>query len=204
MTPQYILQKSLCRPAHCFDSGDRARMASDEIENMDWSPSYAERGYQDSPNGILFANWNIFPSNIDKILERAGYAVEWSDEWAQCSSCGHAVRTQPDSYGWAPCYTIGDGEINCLACTDWQEHLERLEDDFNNCVNENCNPEDYGYRKIAGDFESGFHPGQNDNPKKIWHDLADKGHRKIVFKISGRGQFDITFEALEKIPESEG
>src|SRR5678816_1797897 len=37
---------------------------------------------------------------LSDLAEKAGYAVEWSDEWSTCDDCGKAVRTSPDSYGW--------------------------------------------------------------------------------------------------------
>lgn len=139
MTPQYILRKSLCRPAHCFSAHipgqgyigqganigadtkeeydrQRVRCALQEIECMDFATKYAEPGYTDPAKMVLMANWNVFPRGISSILERYGYAIEWSDEWAVCSNCNGAVRVQPDSWGWTPSYTIGDGELTCSDC----------------------------------------------------------------------------------------
>ena len=88
-----------------------------EAENMGWSPGYAEPGYDDSKKGILFANWNVFPRGLDNILERAGYAIEWSDEWDTCQDCNKAVRLVPDSHGWTPSYVFTtNGDFLCTAC----------------------------------------------------------------------------------------
>ena len=76
-----------------------------EINNLGYAPDYAEPGYSGSephPRGILFANWSVFPRGFDRTLERAGYAVEWSDEWTTCEDCQKAFRTSPDSYVWEP------------------------------------------------------------------------------------------------------
>lgn len=137
MTPQYILRKSLCRPAHCFSAfvpgqgyvndgsrvdlhddyeKQRQRRAESEIENMGFAPKYAEPGYDDPIKGILFADWNVFARGVDRILERAGYAIEWSDEWTTCGDCGNAVRTQPDSWIWKPSYVISENGIYCKEC----------------------------------------------------------------------------------------
>lgn len=78
------------------------RDVQSEIENMGYASAYAESGYDTPKRGILFANWNRFPRGFDSVLERAGYAVEWSDEWTTCEDCGKAYRTSPDSYGWTP------------------------------------------------------------------------------------------------------
>jgi hypothetical protein len=120
-----------CYSAHVFGHGyvnrgeaphDRAdylrqlkRTAQSEIDNMGFASKYAEPGYTQPAKGILFANWNCFPRNFDTILEKLGYAVEWSDEWFTCD-CGTAVRTSADSYIWEPGYKEVNGEIMCLEC----------------------------------------------------------------------------------------
>lgn len=92
------------------------RDATNEVDNIGFSPAYAELGYTQPRKGILFANWNKFPTNIDRLLERAGYAIEWSDEWTTCEDCNKAFRTQPDSYCWEPAGVIGDGTCLCNQC----------------------------------------------------------------------------------------
>jgi hypothetical protein len=127
LSAEYIMRKSLCRPPHCFtahvvgqgyvnDGGlaetredydrQRQRAAESEIENLMWANGYAEPGYTDPEKGIVFANWNYFPRELPDILERGGYEIEWSDEWATCGDCGRAVRTSPNSYGWEAYFVI--------------------------------------------------------------------------------------------------
>jgi hypothetical protein len=139
MTPHYILRKSLCRPAHCFSAHvigqgyvnrgevqatradyDRQRVqrTESEIDNLGWAPGYAEPGYDQPTRGVLLADWNVFPTGIDTILERAGYTIEWSDEWITCAECNKAVRTEPDGYDWTPSYVIVDGDFLCRSCAD--------------------------------------------------------------------------------------
>lgn len=92
------------------------RAATSEIENYGWASDYAESGYSKPRRGIVWANWNCLPRGLDRILERAGYTVEWSDEWATCTDCNRAVRTEPDSYYWEPGYAIVDGDYLCKEC----------------------------------------------------------------------------------------
>lgn len=93
------------------------RDAQSEVENMGWAPKYAESGYDQPKRGIVMANWNKLPRELGAILERAGYAIEWSDEWATCDSCNGAVRTQPDGHGWEPGYRETEsGDTFCLEC----------------------------------------------------------------------------------------
>ena len=133
MTPKYIMLKSLCRPAHCYrayeaDKGytnegpnadydrQRRRSAESEIDNLGWAPKYAESGYDQPKVGVLTANWNVFPGELPDVLERAGYSIEWSDEWTTCGDCGGALRTSPDCFDWEPSYTEVEGDILCLEC----------------------------------------------------------------------------------------
>lgn len=214
MTPEYILRHSLSRKPHCAGPHDVAfenwtpehratylRAAESEIEYMQYAPAYAERGYDDPAKGILFANWNYFSREVSDILERAGYAIEWSDEWTTCCNCGKALRTSADSYGWRPSYlcAVDDSDYCCIDCADIESVLESYEDNPNRAFNDHVNPADYGYEQIEGDFENGWHPGQNDDPKAIFKRLREAGHDRILFTIDSVGQFDMRFSAWKKI-----
>src|SRR5271165_4945260 len=131
MTPEYILKKSLCREPHC-SHGNFVEAAQGEIENLGYAHEYAEPGYDQPKKGILFADWNHFPRDLDRILERYGYNVEWSDEWSFCDDCAKAVRSTPDSYSWLESgyYNEKDGSYLCQDCVlnDPESYLESLED----------------------------------------------------------------------------
>lgn len=91
--------------------------AQAEVDNMGWADGYAGTGYTQPKHGVLMANWNCLPRGLDTILERAGYGVEWSDEWTTCEDCNKALRTSPDSHDWRPSYAdTSDGAIVCEAC----------------------------------------------------------------------------------------
>ncbi len=115
------LETILRRAVNTLKHGDRqphcGRPATqNDAENVEWSEDYVEPGYDKPRKGIVFANWNGFPRDLDRILERAGYSVEWSDEWSTCEDCYRAFRTEPDGYGWQPVYSW-DGECS-LVCRD--------------------------------------------------------------------------------------
>lgn len=218
MTPEYVLRKSLCRRAHCFSAhvpgkgyigkGDtpeskpdydrqREQSAKSEIDNLGYAPGFAEKGYDEPRKGVLFANWNVFPSKIDDILERMGYSCEWSDEWTTCEDCGKAVRTSPDCYHWQPYYVlIGECSTVCLNCVNWTEYLESIEDKPDMACMAECDPREHGYTLISEpeEFESGFHPGQDDKPGVIAKRLWERGHKRLVFRIAETSQFYIRFE----------
>jgi hypothetical protein len=163
---------------------------------MNFADGYAEPGYTDPDKAVLFANWNYFPRGIDSILESYGYAIEWSDEWEVCEGCNKAVRTSPDSYGWQPSYAlVNNCEIVCSDCLakDAGEYLESLENNPHRALNMPAiDPSEYGYVKVEGDFESGWHPGQNDDPKTIFNRLTAQ-YPRLLFRVDGVGQFDLGF-----------
>ena len=220
MSPEYILRASLCRKPFCAGPHDlrdkplkewpesaRAnvrRSAECEIENIGYAPDYAERGYTSPEKGILFANWNYFPRDVYAKLESYGYALEWSDEWATCGHCCKAFRTTADSYGWQPAGVITNGgDCVCEGCFT-ESDIADFEDSPSYAFNfAHLDLAEFGYQKIEGDFESGFHPGQTDDSEEIFKRLQAAGHERIVFQVDTVGQFDIRFSVWEKIPESD-
>lgn len=217
MTPEYILRKSMCRAPHCSGPYElrevplaewpeserenlRKRMAA-EIECMDRAREYAEPGYSDPDKEILFANWNHFPNKVCDILESYGFSIEWNDEWTTCDGCGKALRTSPDSYGWQPSYLSEEDGYYCADCMT-ADSFDGFIDDPSRAVNmQGLDLKRYGFAEIQCGFESGWHPGQNDNPKKIHADLVQQGYRNILFQVSEASQFYIGFCVWHKPAE---
>lgn len=204
MTPQFILKQSLCREAHCYHGKDRVRSAESEIECMNYSREYAEPGYTQPDKGILFANWNVFPTKVTDILERYGYSIEWSDEWSTCGNCNKAVRTSPDSYGWTPQYLIvNDCEIICHECLTDDDYLEYADNKPSRSVPASFDLTKHGYTQHNGEYANGFHPGQTDNPRAIFKQLREQ-YSHVIFQITDVGQFDVHFAAFVKNDEADG
>lgn len=199
MTPEYVLR-------HGIATDEDAKRAVREIDNMTSAKEFAESGYDQPAKGILFADWNYFDKRTLDILERMGYECEWSDEWSNCDGCGKAVRTSPDHCAWQPYYVVSDGGLVCLNCMDWESTLEdEYEDNANKAVFNACDPSKYGYRRVSedGEFESGFHLGQDDKPKEILKRLHAAGVKRVVFRIPETSQFYIRFETWAKVEEVE-
>jgi hypothetical protein len=99
---------------------------------------------------------------------------------------------------------MNECSIVCHECieNDAADYLEFLEDNPHTAITLDIDPEDYGYILIDDSFENGWHPGQNDDPVKISKELHGKGYNHLVFKITGKGQFDIGFAVWHK-PEGE-
>lgn len=132
------------------------------VDSIDYARDYAEPGYGPAKLGVLFANWNDIteyreggvnglgervkvddvPSRVSDALEHAGYDIEWSDEWTTCGSCGKAVRTSANSYGWTRSYSEQDGDVSCAACTleDPAGYLEALEGNSDAAVTLDVDP----------------------------------------------------------------
>jgi hypothetical protein len=195
--------------------GDRDTI--NRIEDIQWSHDYAVgQGYSlDGKKGIVFSNWNNVQHRVPEpkywedtndvmkrlfdILERAGYECEWSDEWTTCNDCGKALRT---SYDWQPAYHCDDNGILCNECLDPETVLESLEDNPKTANNNpHIDPAEYGYELIEDKFESGFHLGQTDDPKKIFARLQEKGYSRILFNIDRVQQFDTRFSVYRKVTE---
>lgn len=183
-----------------------------------FASEYAEPGYTNPESGIVFGNWNpacgfSVPkaqqqkdpvTKLARILEKAGFELEWEDEWDTCSECGKAVRTQPDCYHWTSSFRIvNECELICLECLekDTEGYLESIEDNPSTACPPEMLPANFGYTKFNGTFETGFHPGQNDDPKKILEALHKEGKRHVVFRIKAKGQFDMDWEAYYKASE---
>ena len=130
MTPHYILSKSLCREPHCADAAGWEKTAQSEIENLMWADHYSETGMQDHKKSILLANWNYFPTVIQGILERYGYAVEWSDQWTTCDDCQGLVKLHPDCYGWEPSFKVSENgnELLCHGCVAYSVSEQLMEE----------------------------------------------------------------------------
>ncbi len=165
--------------------------------NVDSATTYGEPGYQDPPEGILFANWNNISRETGNYLEEEGYALEWSDEWTIVDD--KAYRTSPDSYLWESRLLIIDGEyITDEEPSIWLEYATNNPDFTLPSWFTVTDLLAAGYELLKTGLESGLHPGQTDDPEKVLKEYKDEGYTSIVFRINGTGQFDISFECWAK------
>ena len=181
------------------------------LEDIALYPGYAEPGYDDPPSGcIALGNWNSVSKwdeekrqfvtvdatlpKLAKKLEAMGIALEWSDEWASCDSCGKIFRTSPNSYGWQMSGVIDDGFCACKDCIDPEDHLRGLENKDRKCNTiKSVNPEEHGYVCIQDEFENGLYGGQCADPAAIAKILRGIGITRFLFNLDDTGQFDISF-----------
>jgi len=132
------------------------------------------------------------PKRVGDIFEKMGIEIEWSDEWSTCGNCYKLIRTSPDSYSWQPDFWLGDGEITCGDCVkeDPSGYIEYLDGNDETCMSIDVDLEEHGYSKLNEDsFESGWFPGQNDDPKQVAKELREKGVDHFIFVKDENSQF---------------
>lgn len=151
----------------------------------------------------LLPHGNIM-SRLEKLFDHYGVKIEWSDQGTCCDQCYKFIQTEPDSYSWQPEFIVRDGYITCASCIaeDPEPFLQEKENDPSSCWPlDNIDPSDYGYVKLNhtldgpadsdGDrsYETGWHRGQDDNPKTIAKNLRDKGCSRFIFVLDENSQF---------------
>ena len=169
---------------------------------------YGEPGYTDPEQGIIFANWNNVSNLVSDYLEEAGYELEWSDEWIVDHNHNKAYRSQPDSYHWEPSYLISDGGELITpdeAPIEWIEEC-KVSDKAHpiRCLPSFIDADDIeqaGYRLFNEEaYESGFFPGQDDNPTSIAAALLDR-HESIIFRKTENSQFYCKFSVFVSVDD---
>lgn len=134
-------------------------------------------------------------------LEEQGVQFEWYDEWIVEHETGKAYRTTGDCYAWMPSYTIDDGGEILTPDSDLNAWLEWAANDAARCllsrVWSSADLIRAGFERYNGQYESGWHPGQDDDPQAITATIhAERGDDvDIVFLLDSTGQFDVAFSA---------
>lgn len=175
---------------------------------IDWAKEYGEPGYSAPERGIIFSNWNNIPKALADRLEAQGYELEWSDEWCIDHDSGgsKAYRTSPDSYGWQSSVQHTDDGTMLTPDSDIQDWIDWAKCDTASDATRalpaylRTKLERAGWRRCDEIYESGFHPGQTDNPKQIAAKLL-KHHSAVLFLIDDVGQFDMRFHGYVQTEE---
>lgn len=169
--------------------------------NAEYCTSYGEPGYQDPEKCIIFSNWNYIPKGLAEWLEKCGYALEWSDEWMIDYAYSKAYRTEPDSYHWEPSIMLLPDSCEYITPDDspsaWIEACEiTANGQPMRCLPSWINESDIidaGFTLQNSDLESGFFPGQTDDPVKITADLIRRGAYRVLFQKRENSQFYCRF-----------
>lgn len=166
---------------------------------------------------IILADWNEPDlAKIARMLEEKyednEVTVQYDDEWVACSECGKFCRTNPTHYGWLPNYVnVEYHGVVCRTCVEEDPDyvLDKdagYVDATNKALLPWCQPllEKNGWTCFEPEdgcarYESGWFPGQTDDPKQIAEYLAEHlPKHNHVFVITSTGQFDIHWTVYVK------
>lgn len=166
-----------------------------EVHDAEYCSHYGEPGYHDPEKGIIFCDWNNIPDVLTDILEEHGYSLEWSDEWYIDYDNDKAWRTSPTSYDWQCSIRICDRYV-LTPDDDISEWIYECLNDCNQALPDWITEHDLteaGFELYNDEYyESGWYPGQNDDPATIAAKLPDD--LEYVFHIPSVGQFDMKFD----------
>ena len=187
---------------------DTLEILKNLIQQRDWDycHEYGEPGYSLSGDQkvIVFGNYNdVFDGR--PLLEAACEEVaslEWSDEWVVDHENDKCYRTQADSYSWTRSFIWAEDGI-LTPDDDIETITEYLQNSpgqaMVSTLKSVADLTEAGWEKIPDDdsyYESGWHPGQTDDPKEIYAEVRkqfpDSTH-DVLFYINGVGQFDMRF-----------
>jgi len=181
--------------------------------DFDYYDSQCNFGSENSEKPLICSNWNKVS---DKMVDYIESIIEthWNDEVTRCGCCNGAILTTPSYHGDLPEYVILDCDITCKDCIlDDESIQDEIIDQYKNQTNKAIMPwffdiiEKQGYVCYSPDeycqiFETGFHHGQNDNPKDIAEDIKKNlPDHDYIFKIDSAGQFDIQWSVFIKKQE---
>lgn len=161
---------------------------------MDVLSDYAEPGYRVSThtNGaVVIGSWyrreDDLPETLGTILEDIGADIETYDEWTRCGECYRAIRTQSDSYMWRPSYLWSEDGPVCSDCVltdpltpDTLEIFNSIDTQYVNnprsCLTivNRSDMIDAGWTEYGESRETGWHPGQNADPIKVYQEIRAK------------------------------
>ena len=160
---------------------------------------------------VLVSNWNKDElqalENTVSVWETTYHVrAAFEDEIHYCDNCGQALYARPASYG-APLswVMLPDGyTILCRSCF--------TESELDTYVNQHAHAlprwaldvaRGAGFIRLADEYETGFHPGQTDNPAAELKKLMDSNPgREFIPYIVDVGQFDVTWSFLARVGES--
>lgn len=169
--------------------------------NAEYCTHYGEPGYQDPEHGIIFADWNDIPKGLADWLEKCGYSLEWSDEWYVDYCHSKAYRTRPDSYHWESSIMLLHDRCEYITPDDSADTWIEACQITSNGQPMACLPSwiseadilEAGFTLQNSDLESGFFPGQTDDPVKITADLIKRGAYRVLFQKRENSQFYCRF-----------
>jgi len=199
----------------------------------DYASDYGEPGYSchvsvdeaDATPMVLFGNWWLrrhdkgyvesqcrswfdrYPRLMGQ-LEAQGVQFDWCDEWIAIDDL--AYRANHDSYMWQPswCWLDEDYFVPTTS-SDIEDIIDEVAGDPRRAINlrqvNEVHMEKMGFEHCNGEFASGWHPGQTDDPVQLLDHYREMYGDEFtyVFIISGVGQFDVHFRLFRRAADVE-
>lgn len=180
--------------------GDKETIS--RIECVEWAPHYSEPGYEDNGRGVVFSNWNNVQhrdphsptcwtdsndvmERLSRILEKAGFSIEWSDEWLLCGGCQGAIRTSADCFFWYPSYYETNGDFLCRSCVekDASDYIESIEKTGKPIPhNLDIDLGEYGKVLVSEHVRLDYAPGVSE-PRPVKNAMEKMGYEGVVFRL---------------------
>lgn len=129
----------------------------------------------------------------ERILDEV-FGDDWgySDEWTECSNCGHAINTMHDNL------FVDYKEIYCENCVrkepdNYIKYLINDPQNANTILSDNELMKE-GFEKLnAEPFYNEYYDGQNDDPSIILDEMQDKyPNGEFIFSVTGKSNPFIT------------
>ena len=193
-----------------LDFGERNNMY------LQWYPGISEMGYDDKE--AITGDWwqrksgELRTPLADYIEKAFDGEVEtyFYDEWMGCLECNKLLRSTHDCYSWEPSFVwTSDCSIACHECIESDETLQEDTIEFYKNSTDHAVPswfyqylEAHGFVCYSPDeyckrFETGWYPGQNDNPSEVAKDIeSNLPDHDFIFKIDSVGQFDCSWSVF--------
>lgn len=168
------------------------------------------KGTERDPDQVwVTGNWNVEPygSRLFDALERIDVEANWFDMHDKCADCGKLMETTPSWAGWQAGYLhVPDAsELVCFDCldTDTDDVLDefRITDNPGTAVPDvlGRHLEGWGWAPFNGVFESGWHPGQTDDTRKVFRRIkGEYPNLSVVFRLDETSMFYIRWTAWTK------
>lgn len=162
-------------------------------------------GTEDDPHQ-LHGIERHYPATF-KYLESLGVDFQWHDEWVVDHDNDKAYRISPDSYSWQPSAILTEDGL-LTPDDDIEDWVAWAGNDHTRCllstVVSATDLRDAGFVKFNGQFETGWHPGQNDSPEQQCERIRDMygDYVTIVCLMDESSQFYSRWSAWYRFDES--
>ena len=142
-----------------------------ESGDLDWYEKYANSPTEQPKAGILVADWNHFPKmaanawprtteseaaqafnwgkgrKFQRILEKMGYELEWSDDGSRCDHCNGWISRNDHFQDKA--YVKGDTLCRACILADFEAEYIEVAAKNGELLLHGTNPAPYGFVKVA-------------------------------------------------------